>query len=126
MNLRAQLEKQLEGVMESAIPVPPSEIIAAEARADATAEPVPLLLSSTRELDARLIASLSSKGANKNKKLQVRIGDHVASPHLVEMGGLARKISVAERDGRILAPPRRASRAPRKMYRCGRRPATDR
>jgi hypothetical protein len=105
MNLRSQLEKQLEGVVEaenqeSRIKNQDREHVGVTAEnhdsrfmiQDST------LLSSTRELDTRLIASLDSSVSPKNKKLQVRLGEHQASPHVVEMGGLARKLQVVERE----------------------------
>ena len=101
MNLRAQLEKQLEGVLERAVIANEPEII--ETVSVEAQHAVPLredvrLYSSTHALDARLIASLASGGKSKTKKLQVRVGEHAPSPYLVEMGGLARKIEIAERE----------------------------
>src|SRR5512147_3258769 len=83
MNLRSQLEKQLEGVLETAVPVEKSEPVVVEARVEEKREIAPPMLSETRSLDARLVASLTASPKSKTKKLHVRIGDHAASPYLV-------------------------------------------
>ncbi|HVM90848.1 MAG TPA: DUF4012 domain-containing protein [Verrucomicrobiae bacterium] len=101
MNLRSQLERQLQGVMES---VPERESGPSDAWetkqiiSPAAAPSVPPLLSSTRELDLRLVQKLNEAKSGKTRRLNVRVGDHEASPHIVEMGGLARKIEIEPRE----------------------------
>ncbi|MEI7511967.1 MAG: DUF4012 domain-containing protein [Candidatus Uhrbacteria bacterium] len=100
MNLRAQLERQLEGVMEKGSIVDQQEefVPITEVVHEAPLKESTLIFSSTRELDVRLIASLIPSGLPKNKKLSVRVGDHAASPYVMEMGGLARKVEIVTRE----------------------------
>jgi hypothetical protein len=102
MNLRSQLEQQLASVMEDVpdIQTQPIEaaMIARAAFQSSREGGVAPIMSMTRDMDARLVQRLGEAKKSKVTKLNVRVGEHEASPHLVEMGGLARKIDIVPRE----------------------------
>ncbi len=99
MNMRADLEQRLASVMEpgeeNQIPEPtdetPSEIVMSTRTEQ-------LMVPSHREYDHRLIAHVMKGGPQRKQKLSVRVGDHQASPYVVSVGGLARKLEESARE----------------------------
>ncbi|MCK9361502.1 DUF4012 domain-containing protein [Patescibacteria group bacterium] len=106
MNLHAQLEAQLSQVVVGEVvatqAVKPSvssqEKREAAPPSVATRNDAVQILSSIRELDARLVAHVTSKSAPTRRRLSVRVAEHEASPHVVALGGLARKLETKVRE----------------------------
>ncbi len=103
MNLQSKLEALLANVVEgepqasaSICKHPQGEDQIADSIADAcglqTHTESSSIFSSIRELDARLVAHVIKGAAPTRQRLSVRVAEHEASPHVVELGGMARKM----------------------------------
>lgn len=107
MNLAVRLEAQLSKVVDLG-----PGIVASEAKQSGRSEDSneiasssvtprndkAQILSSTRHLDTRLVEHVVAKAGSGRRRLSVRVGEHQASPYVVPVAGLARKIRVETRE----------------------------
>lgn len=100
MNMRARLEQQLAGVVEDVgdLASRKSQVALSEPATYNLQPANAPIFSSHREYDHRLIAHVTQGQPGRSRKLTVRVGDHDASPHVVSVGGLARKFDISVRE----------------------------
>lgn len=106
MNLRSRLEEQLASVVEKddlanasrLTPHASSEMSpeapclpAGRCRVSRDTTDV-TIISPHRDYDKRLVAHVAQSASSSRRRLTVRVSEHDASPHVVALGGLARKV----------------------------------
>ncbi len=102
MNLHAQLEAQLSSVVvgDDIVSSEMHEAVSAVITSTPVAprSTVAQIQSSTREFDTRLVAHVLKGNVPTRSRLSVRVAEHEASPHVVALGGLARKLETKVRE----------------------------